>query len=175
MQTLKKKKQHDSALEELVQYHQYRVRMISHLTTEILNLNQQNIEQDTGTSTSQSQDVVHVTETSTTSESKAEKVTIEEILGVIWDQFLKETNPKKQQTLSQTQIAQIHVIIEKTSFTVEASKETMDTDDLEIIPIFPTSEVVLNIENIPHLDVFYSPKHRVVASRQRKRRRTEQR
>lgn len=55
---------------------------------------------------------------------------------MIWDQFLTETDLKKQQTLSQTQIAQILVITEKTLFTIEASKETMDTDDLENHPSF---------------------------------------
>lgn len=133
------------------------------------------MKQDIGTSTSQGQYAVHVTKTSASRESKAEKVTTEETLDVIWDQFLKETNPKKQQTLLQTYISQTPIINEKTSFTVEACRETMNIDDLEIILVFLTSQVILNIEEIPPLDIFYSLKHIAVVNRQRKRRSIEQR
>lgn len=46
--------------------------------------------------------------------------------------------------------------------------------DVEIIPKDASDEIVLQIEEIPPLDVFYSPKHRVVVKRQRKRRRLGQ-
>lgn len=41
---------------------------------------------------------------------------------------------------------------------------------MEIILTFSTSEIVLKIEEIPPLDVFYSPKHKAVMSRSRKKR-----
>ena len=46
--------------------------------------------------------------------------------------------------------------------------------DIEIIPENPTGEIMLKIEEIPPLDVFYSPKHRAVVRKQRKRRRNDQ-
>lgn len=48
------------------------------------------------------------------------------------------------------------------------------TKETEIIPKDPTREIVLQIEEIPPLDVFYSPKHKAVVKRQRKRRRADQ-
>ena len=46
--------------------------------------------------------------------------------------------------------------------------------DLEIIPENPSDEIVLHIEEIPPLDVFYNPKHRDVIKRQRKKRKIDQ-
>ena len=43
----------------------------------------------------------------------------------------------------------------------------------EHIPITPSSEIVLNVEDIPPLDVFYSPKYKAVVKRQRKKRKLE--
>ena len=43
----------------------------------------------------------------------------------------------------------------------------------EHIPITPSSEIVLNVEDIPPLDVFYSPKYKAVVKRQRKKRKIE--
>ena len=45
---------------------------------------------------------------------------------------------------------------------------------MEFISTFPTSEIVLKIEEIPPMDTFYSPKHKFVMRRQRKIRRIEQ-
>ena len=45
---------------------------------------------------------------------------------------------------------------------------------VEIIPKNPSNQIVLQVEDIPPLDVFYSPKHRAVIKRQRKRRRIDQ-
>lgn len=42
--------------------------------------------------------------------------------------------------------------------------------DVEIILATPTSEIVMRVEEIPPLDVFYSPTHKVVVKRQRKKR-----
>ena len=43
----------------------------------------------------------------------------------------------------------------------------------EIIPALPTLEIVLKVTEITPLDVFYSPLHKVVVRRQRKRKRVE--
>lgn len=48
------------------------------------------------------------------------------------------------------------------------------TTDIEIIPKDPSDQIILQVEDIPPLDVFYSPKHRAVVKRQRKRRRIDQ-
>lgn len=45
--------------------------------------------------------------------------------------------------------------------------------DLEIIPENPSDEIVLHIEQISPLDVFYSPKHRAIIKRQRKKRKID--
>ena len=46
--------------------------------------------------------------------------------------------------------------------------------DVEIIPENPTGEIMLKIEEIPPLDILYSPKHRAMVRKQRKRRRTDE-
>ena len=48
-----------------------------------------------------------------------------------------------------------------------------DILDMEHIPITPSSELVLKIEEIPPLDVFYSSQHKEVVIRQRKKRKLE--
>lgn len=45
--------------------------------------------------------------------------------------------------------------------------------DMEHIPIIPSSELMLKIEEIPPLDIFYSPQHKAVVRRQRKKRKLE--
>ena len=52
--------------------------------------------------------------------------------------------------------------------------EMLKDQDMEIIPEHPSEEIVLKVEEIPPLDIFYSPKHRAVVRKQRKRRRTYQ-
>jgi len=44
---------------------------------------------------------------------------------------------------------------------------------MEHIPITPSSEIMLKIEEIPPLDVFYSPQHKAVVRRQRKKRKLD--
>ena len=43
----------------------------------------------------------------------------------------------------------------------------------EIIPTLPTSEIVLKVTKILPLDVFYNPLHKAIVRRQRKRKRVE--
>ena len=45
--------------------------------------------------------------------------------------------------------------------------------ETEHIPITPSSEILLNIEDIPPLDVFYSPQYKAVVRKQRKKRNLE--
>lgn len=45
---------------------------------------------------------------------------------------------------------------------------------IEIIPKDSSDQIILQVEDIPPLDVFYSPKHRAIVKRQRKRRRIDQ-
>jgi len=49
----------------------------------------------------------------------------------------------------------------------------VNTQEIEHIPFTPTSEIVLRIEEIPPLDVFYSPQHETIVKRQRKERKLE--
>jgi len=65
---------------------------------------------------------------------------------------------------------------EATTTTVpsEGTSSLPNNKDVEIIPKDPSDQIVLQIEDIPPLDVFYSPKHRAVVKRQRKRRRLDQ-
>ena len=48
----------------------------------------------------------------------------------------------------------------------------MTQKDVEMIPENPSDEIVLHVEEIPPFDVFYSPKHRAVIKRQRKKEKT---
>ena len=45
---------------------------------------------------------------------------------------------------------------------------------IEIIPKYPSPYITLSIDDIPPLDVFYSPKHRSIVKRQRKKRNIDQ-
>jgi len=46
--------------------------------------------------------------------------------------------------------------------------------EVEVIPKNPSDQIILQVEDIPPLDVFYSPRHKALVERQRKRRRTDQ-
>ena len=58
--------------------------------------------------------------------------------------------------------------------TNEGTVSYTNRQDIEIIPENPSKEIVLKIEDIPPLDVFYSPKHRVVVRKDRKKRKIDQ-
>ena len=45
--------------------------------------------------------------------------------------------------------------------------------EIEVICKYPSSEITLNIEEIPPLDIFYSPQHKAVVRRQKKKRKLE--
>ena len=57
---------------------------------------------------------------------------------------------------------------------IEGTSGLPISQDVEIIPKDQLDEIVLHIEEIPTLDVFYSPKHRAIVKRQRKKRRIDQ-
>ena len=92
-----------------------------------------------------------------------------------WEKFekiIKSLKDSQNLTTPKPPIAQqskaISVPIEGTSFPPKIQQ------DIEIIPENPTEGIVLKIEEIPPLDVFYSPKHRDVVKTQRKKRKTNQ-
>ena len=49
-------------------------------------------------------------------------------------------------------------------------EKTVGTQDVELIPATTTFEIILRNEEILPLDVFYSPTHKAVIKRQRKKR-----
>ena len=53
-------------------------------------------------------------------------------------------------------------------------EKEIEDQDVEIIPEHPTNEIILKVEEIPPLDIFYNPKHKYVVRKQRKRRRIDQ-
>ena len=57
-----------------------------------------------------------------------------------------------------------------TNVTVEGAIGNANTQDIEIIPENPFEEIVLKVEDISPLDVFYSPKHRAIVRKKRKKR-----
>ena len=54
--------------------------------------------------------------------------------------------------------------------TVNPLHQVLQTHDQEIIPAYPTEQIVLQIEEIPWLDIFYGPIHKVVDKRNKRRR-----
>lgn len=67
----------------------------------------------------------------------------------------------------QTPVSNTQVVREVFSTIVSGTVET------EHLPIAPSSELLLGVEEIPPLDVFYSPQHKAVVRRQRKKRKLE--
>lgn len=53
------------------------------------------------------------------------------------------------------------------------NEQGTSSQQTEVILIFPLSEIILKVTEIPPLDVFYNPLHKVVVRRQTKRRRIE--
>ena len=48
-------------------------------------------------------------------------------------------------------------------------EEIAKEPEVEHIPVTPTFEIIIKIEYIPPLDVFYSPHHKAMVKRQRKK------
>lgn len=90
-----------------------------------------------------------------------------------WKQFDSIiNNPETSQEFDKSQV----IVGQETTTTVliEGTSGLPTSKDAKIIPKDPSNQIVLQIEDIPPLDVFYSPKHRDVVKRQRKRRRLDQ-
>ena len=49
-------------------------------------------------------------------------------------------------------------------------QHVLEVHDQEIILAYPIEQIVLNMEEIPSLDVFYSPSHKIVVKRRKRRR-----
>jgi len=144
------------------------------LLIDLLILHHKNKENDkVPVSTTQFPNVCHIKEIGIPCSSQAEETLTDKNLDAIWDQFKKETDPKSLKTPLQMNITKTPEVIGKTSLTGEAFNKSLDIDDLEVIPVYQIIEVVLKIEEILPLDMFYSPTYKVVVSRQRKRRRIE--
>ena len=99
----------------------------------------------------------------------------------IYPKLLKEwklfdcviSNPETSQGFGTPQVTVGQETI-TTMVPIEGTSGLPISKDAEIIPKDPSDQIVLQIEDIPPLDVFYSPKHRAVVKRKRKRRRLDQ-
>lgn len=91
-----------------------------------------------------------------------------------WQQFDSIiSNPKSSQGFSTPKVKIGHKTVTST-IPIEGTNNLPISKDVEIIPKDPSNEIVLHIEDIPPLDVFYSPKHSIVVKRQRKKRRLDE-
>jgi len=82
-----------------------------------------------------------------------------------WEHFNTKLHIEKQETKPQN-------LQHKTTQEIKVEK-IVSTQEVEHIPATPTSEIVLRIEKIPPLDVFYSPTHKATFKRQRKKRKLD--
>jgi len=55
--------------------------------------------------------------------------------------------------------------LQQNLITIKASDKPLGDEDIGVIPTFPTSKVVLRVEEITPLDVFYSHAHKDVVRR----------
>lgn len=91
-----------------------------------------------------------------------------------WRQFDSIiSNPKNSQDFSTPEVTIGHKTATST-IPIEGISGLPTSKDVEIIPKDPSDEIVLHIEEIPPLNVFDSPQHRVVVKRQRKKRMIDQ-
>ena len=91
-----------------------------------------------------------------------------------WDDF----NKKIQDTTKKTDVQETIRYLtphqtQKVSEFEKMDEQGTSSQNAEIIPTFPTSEIILKVTKIPPLDVFYNPLYKVVVRRQRKIRRVE--
>ena len=92
-----------------------------------------------------------------------------------WQQFDSIiSNTESLQRFSTPEVTTTQKTTTNTVPTEGTSIPPMTQKDIEMIPENPSNEIVLHVEEIPPLDVFYSPKHRAVIKRQRKKRKLNQ-
>lgn len=78
---------------------------------------------------------------------------------------MKEKESKFLKTPSQEKVPNTSEILKQTLITTKAFDKPLWTEDIEVIPAFPASEVLLIVENIPPLDILYSPEHKAIVKR----------
>ena len=78
-----------------------------------------------------------------------------------WDNFNKKLNTEEQESEAQ-------MTHQETTPKI-ITRGTVNTQEIEHIPITPTFDIVLRIEEIPPLYVFYSPRHKAIFKRQIKK------
>ena len=84
-----------------------------------------------------------------------------------WEKFNKKlqtcTNLDEKSKFQTPKQTQQKVNLETTE------QGAINTQDIEVIPDFPTSEIVLKIEEIPPLDIFYIPTDKAMVKSQIKK------
>ena len=88
-----------------------------------------------------------------------------------WDEFSEaiktpKTNPNADQVTNFQTPEHSQKLVE----TITPLQQVPETHDREIIPDYPTENIVLQVEEIPSLDIFYSPSHKAVVKRRNMRR-----
>lgn len=87
-----------------------------------------------------------------------------------WDKFNK--NLHRDTNIEQTSELQTPKQTQHKENPGKAKEGATGTQDIEIIPTIPTSEIILRIEEMPPLDIFYCPTHKVVVRRQKEEKKT---
>lgn len=82
-----------------------------------------------------------------------------------WDNFNELINTKEHSAKSLTNLREIAIEM--------IVKGAINTQEAEYIHVSPSSEIVLKIEDIPLMDLFYSPQHKFIIRRQRKKRKID--
>ena len=92
-----------------------------------------------------------------------------------WQQFESIiSNTENLQGYSTPEVTTGQKKTTNTVLTEGTSGPPMTQKDVEIILKNPSDEIILHVEEIPPLDVFYNPKHRVVIKKQNKKRKLDQ-
>lgn len=92
-----------------------------------------------------------------------------------WQQFDSNIrNTESLQGFSTPETTTTQKIARNMVSTEGTSGPPMTQKYIEIIPEYPSNEIVLCVEEIPPLDVFYNAKHSVIVKRQRKKRNLDQ-
>lgn len=109
------------------------------------------------------------------SEQLGTNVHIDRILIKEWEQFDQQIKGQSDTQNVITSISPLrHQPMIHDPVIEEPSSKDLTLKEIKIIPKYSSSEIALSIEEIPPLDVFYSPKHRVVVKRKRKKRKIDQ-
>ena len=69
----------------------------------------------------------------------------------------------------QVQITEKKTQLEEEMTILQSQPQLEKFLDQEIISAYPTEKIVLQVEEVPSLDVFYSPSHKVVDKRRKRK------